>query len=50
MRKKAIKAFCYFVMEYHCKEAICSKRNKCDASCVIAQYFIQKLTENENDD
>ena len=40
----------YFVMEYHCKEAICSKRNKCDASCVIAQYFIQKLTENENDD
>lgn len=49
MRKKAIKAFCYFVMEYHCKEAICSKRNKCDASCVIAQYFIQKLNENEND-
>lgn len=45
MRKKAIKAFRHFVMEYHCKEASCPKREKCDSSCVISQYFIQKLTE-----
>lgn len=45
MRQKAIKAFRHFVMEYHCKEASCPKREKCDSSCVISQYFIQKLTE-----
>lgn len=45
VRQKAIKAFRHFVMEYHCKEASCPKREKCDSSCVISQYFIQKLTE-----
>ena len=32
MRKKAIKAICYDVMEYHCKQDITSKRKKSNAS------------------